>query len=342
MAVTVTVHSPCAENRPLTFDSPRIVIGRGEGCEVRLPDPSVSHRHASIRQHGAEYLVQDEGSSNGTFVGKVRLPPGAPRVLRPNDRVRVGRVWLIIRIEQAPVTQNPAVATKELALRLVAQGLAAEGEESKPRLEVIEGPEAGKRLELVEDDRPYVVGRGRRVDLSLEDLDLSRHHLQVIRKGTRLLLRDLSSKNGSTLDGEPVPGDRDVSWPTGKTVRIGAHVLAFDDPVSETLQAIERAQDERLPEGEAPEAPPPGEAKAEADAETLQSESAPPSASPARPRDSARSSPPQSEPPKARRASPIAMRTRSGWTATDYLVALAALAVLTLSILAIFWLFTGA
>ena len=78
MALTVVVRSGEGEPAPrITFDAPRIVIGRGDGCEVRLPDPSVSHRHASIRQRGTDYIVLDEGSTNGTFVGPVRLSPQA-------------------------------------------------------------------------------------------------------------------------------------------------------------------------------------------------------------------------------------------------------------------------
>ena len=69
MALTIVVRSGDSDSPPsITFDAPRIVIGRGESCEVRLPDPSVSHRHASIRQRGSDYLVVDEGSTNGTFV----------------------------------------------------------------------------------------------------------------------------------------------------------------------------------------------------------------------------------------------------------------------------------
>src|SRR5277367_1910989 len=59
----------------LTLDAPRLVLGRGEGCDVRLPDPSVSHRHASIRQRGGEHVLLDENSANGTFMDRVRLPP---------------------------------------------------------------------------------------------------------------------------------------------------------------------------------------------------------------------------------------------------------------------------
>src|SRR6185503_6603057 len=128
MALTVVIRSgELKMPATITFDAPRIVIGRGDGCEVRLPDPSVSHRHASIRQRGTEYIVMDEGSSNGTFVGPVRLSPQAPRVLKSGDLVRVGRVWLEVLIEQVPPTVNAPLATREMALALIGSALAAEG-----------------------------------------------------------------------------------------------------------------------------------------------------------------------------------------------------------------------
>jgi pSer/pThr/pTyr-binding forkhead associated (FHA) protein len=108
MALKVLIRSgDLATPASITFDAPRIVIGRGEGSEVRLPDPSVSHRHASIRQRGSDYVVVDEGSTNGTFVGGVRLSPQAPRVVRHGELVRVGRVWLGLNIEPALATANP-------------------------------------------------------------------------------------------------------------------------------------------------------------------------------------------------------------------------------------------
>jgi predicted component of type VI protein secretion system len=108
MALKVLIRSGDLKTPPsITFDAPRIVVGRGEGSEVRLPDPSVSHRHASIRQRGTDYVIVDEGSTNGTFVGGVRLSPQAPRVVRSGELVRVGRVWLELEIEQALATANP-------------------------------------------------------------------------------------------------------------------------------------------------------------------------------------------------------------------------------------------
>ena len=166
MALTVVVRSGDVKSAPqITFDAPRIVIGRGDGCEVRLPDPSVSHRHASIRQRGTDYIVIDEGSSNGTFVGVVRLSPQAPRVLRTGDQIRVGRIWLEVRIEQALPTPNAQMATKELALSLVAAALSEQGEPARATVTVSEGPDTGAELTIEDFERAYVVGRGSGADL---------------------------------------------------------------------------------------------------------------------------------------------------------------------------------
>jgi pSer/pThr/pTyr-binding forkhead associated (FHA) protein len=202
MALTVVVRSGEASTpSTITFDSPRIVIGRGDGCEVRLPDPSVSHRHASIRQRGNDYVVVDEGSSNGTFVGPVRLSPQAPRVLRPTDYVRVGRVWLEIRVEQAMPTQNPQATTRELALALVAGALSAQGEPVSARVTVESGPDQGRELEISDFAKSYVIGRAPDSDLPITDNDASRRHVELARRGQHVCVKELGSKNGSELDG---------------------------------------------------------------------------------------------------------------------------------------------
>src|SRR5690349_4146981 len=154
MALTVVIRS--GDNptpASITLDAPRIVIGRGDGCEIRLPDPSVSHRHASIRQRGTDYVVIDEGSTNGTFVGPVRLSAQAPRVLRHNDLVRVGRIWLEIRVEQALPTANPQATAREIALGLVASALAAQGETTGAIVRVANGPDAGRELAMNDVER---------------------------------------------------------------------------------------------------------------------------------------------------------------------------------------------
>ena len=334
MALTVVVRSGDPKLPPsITFDAPRIVIGRGEGCEVRLPDPSISHRHASIRQRGTDYIVVDEGSTNGTFVGPVRLSPQAPRVLRDGDLVRVGRIWLEIKIEHVPPTQNPALATREIALALVAGALSEQGEAAGVRVRVVAGPDEGRELELTQHERPYVVGRTGKVDLALDDADVSRRHFELTRKGGKVWVRDLGSKNGTRLGERPLERDKDTVWPESVPLRVGADELRYEDPVSEALEELERAADERMRDDDSvdpPDATPPPPSAGELSDE-------PPAAGEPLPAET-RNAPPIAAVPKGK---PARAQPRPGWGTTDLLVALIALVVLGASILGLMWLFSG-
>lgn len=320
MALTVLVRSGEGKPAPrITFDAPRIVIGRSEGCEVRLPDPSVSHRHASIRQRGSDYVVLDEGSANGTFVGPVRLSPQAPRVLRSGDLIRVGRVWLQVLIEQVPPTENAPLATRELALGLVATALSAEGGPSAPTVKVEGGPSAGLELSLPEFDRVYVVGRMRGADLDVDDPDLSRRHVEIVRRGARIFVRDLGSKNGSHLGEHRLPASEEVVWPASEPLVIGGSRLVHDDPVARALSEIESSADEKIQDGETID-PPRGVPAPEGPRRVTSDASRPPASATRKPRKA-----------EARGPEP------EGWTLVDAGIVALALLVLVASFFALVW-----
>jgi pSer/pThr/pTyr-binding forkhead associated (FHA) protein len=321
MALTVVVRSgDLATPAEITLDAPRVVIGRSEGCEIELPDPSVSHRHASIRQRGTEYVILDEGSTNGTFVAKVRLSPQAPRLLKSGDLIRVGRVWLEVRIAQVPVTQNQKLVTREIALGLVASALTADGRPANAVVRVVSGPDAGASLTLTDAERTYVVGRGPGLDLSLTDDGLSRRHLEIARRGPHLSVRDLRSKNGVELDGVRLEPDKETTWPLAATLLLGDSELRYEDPVRAALDEIARASDERIPDRETIAAPVGVAVDA---ASTRNSEVAPPTS--------------KKKLSKAPPAPPSPGRPGVGWA--DVLVAVLALSVLALSLFGLWLLF---
>ena len=323
MALTVVVRSGDLKSQAtITFDAPRIVIGRGDGCEIRLPDPSVSHRHASIRQRGTDYVVIDEGSSNGTFVGPVRLSPQAPRVVRSGDLIRVGRIWLELTTAQVVPTQNAGLVTKEIALALVASSLSAEGELSAPRLFVTAGPDVGKELALAEFDRAYSVGRVQSADLALTDTDASRRHVEIIRRGTQIFVRDLGSKNGATLDGVRLEASRDTPWPPHAVLALGASEFGFEDPVMAALAEIEASSDEQMQADDSIDPP-----------NVLPGEKPPAVAPPAHVDGAA----PVAQVPT--RAPERTKKKTEGFRLVDGIIALVALIVIGLSILGLTWLF---
>jgi pSer/pThr/pTyr-binding forkhead associated (FHA) protein len=69
-----------------------ITIGRGAENDIRIPENFVSHRHATIFLHGAQYVIEDLGSVNHTYVNGQPLEGRA--YLKPGDEIRIGMVTL--------------------------------------------------------------------------------------------------------------------------------------------------------------------------------------------------------------------------------------------------------
>lgn len=64
-----------------------MILGRGNDCDVRINDHSVSRRHACIQAGGDEFYAVDLQSTNGTFVNDA---PISTCMLKDGDYLRVG------------------------------------------------------------------------------------------------------------------------------------------------------------------------------------------------------------------------------------------------------------
>lgn len=64
------------------------VLGRGDQAEIRLEDPFASSKHARLTRQGAVIVLEDLGSTNGTYLNEELLD--GPRPLHAGDRVRIG------------------------------------------------------------------------------------------------------------------------------------------------------------------------------------------------------------------------------------------------------------
>ncbi len=62
-------------------------LGRGD-VEIRLDDPFASSRHARITRQGHMVVIEDLGSTNGTYLNDE--PLSGPQPLHPGDRIRIG------------------------------------------------------------------------------------------------------------------------------------------------------------------------------------------------------------------------------------------------------------
>lgn len=71
----------------------RMLVGKSVTCALRLADPEVSRRHASMRPEGRGVVVTDLGSTNGTYVNQVSVREA---LLVGGETIRVGRTVLAV------------------------------------------------------------------------------------------------------------------------------------------------------------------------------------------------------------------------------------------------------
>jgi two-component system, cell cycle response regulator len=71
------------------IESDETVLGRGHGCRVRIEDSALSRKHCRIIRREKDYVIEDLGSTNGTFVDGD--PVRSPRKLSDGVRIQMGR-----------------------------------------------------------------------------------------------------------------------------------------------------------------------------------------------------------------------------------------------------------
>ena len=64
-----------------------VTLGRGD-VELKLEDPFASTRHATITRQGRTLVLEDLGSTNGTYLNGE--PVSGPQPLHDGDRIRIG------------------------------------------------------------------------------------------------------------------------------------------------------------------------------------------------------------------------------------------------------------
>ncbi len=72
-----------------------LTMGRAAGCQITLDDTYISQLHARVRNGETGVIVEDLGSTNGTYLNRKRVM--APSVVSPGDKIQLGSTVLELR-----------------------------------------------------------------------------------------------------------------------------------------------------------------------------------------------------------------------------------------------------
>jgi TolB protein len=95
-------------------------IGRAEDNDLDLMDAKVSRHHARIRREGANFVVTDLGSANGTLVNGIRLT--GPHTLRHGERISIGDAELVYLVPGEATDETVIAPVPSPVARATASG----------------------------------------------------------------------------------------------------------------------------------------------------------------------------------------------------------------------------
>ncbi len=180
-----------------------IVIGRSHGCTWPVPkeDAVASSRHVSLTRKGKTVLLKDLGSTNGTFHNGKKI---AKKKLKIGDKIGIGNCVLCVEPDRGAETKVYS------------------------ELLILSGKARGQKKQLVPPR--FTIGSDPASNLVFLDMLVSRRHAEIlIKEDASCWIRDLGSKNGTSVNGVPLRDDKERLLKDGDRIALSHLEFEFHD-----------------------------------------------------------------------------------------------------------------
>ncbi|MBI1876888.1 MAG: FHA domain-containing protein [Chloroflexi bacterium] len=193
------IHLADEDDRECFLSKQVITLGRHSDNMIRIDSPIVSNEHARIEFSGQSHTLTDLGSTNGTRVNGQLLSPYKPRLLAPND---------IIRLSDA----------RGNSIKLTYVGPAD--------FSYVAAKNVGQSYQIETD--VATIGRGFDATITLSHPTVSWEHAKITRLDPdHYIIEDLSAHNGTFLNGLALEQPRTLE--RGDVIQIGPFNLVYQD-----------------------------------------------------------------------------------------------------------------
>ena len=166
-----------------------VTIGSRPDCDLVVNVPSVSGHHCRLTRDGASYILEDLGSTNGTYLNGERVAGRVTTRLDTADTLHLG---------------SHALALDEVRTLL--------------------GPEPAPFVTL--KGAEMVIGRTSGCDHVIDLPMISSRHARLFRSADRVLIEDLGSSNGTFVNGQRI--DRPIELTPADVIGLGSYTLTLD------------------------------------------------------------------------------------------------------------------
>ncbi|MEE3718195.1 FHA domain-containing protein [Tumidithrix elongata RA019] len=194
--------------REFALTQERITFGRSPSCDICIDLPVVSSQHGYLQRCADRYEIIDLNSKNGINYNNL---PIRQRILDDGDICYIGGI---------------------ISLQFLAAGRSEIPKKTSPEHTQVS---IGQRF-------PIRIGRAPQNDICIDHPSVSRFHAEVLKLSGSLILRDLSSGNGTFVNGKAI--NRDWVLKVGDGIRIGMSSLTLN--IDETLDRVDETGNLRI------------------------------------------------------------------------------------------------
>ncbi len=224
---------------PLKLTSSGVSLGRDPTCGIAFDTSAVmvSRHHAAIRSEAGQFLLDDSGSFNGSYVNDQRIAAATP--IYDGDILRFGiggpELRFVSPSRPAPANAEYAGQRSVTPANMASSFVAEDPVQSKTMVFKLDKKPAAASKETVRPQllmsltfagkKELSIGRDQSNDITLDGLQISSRHARLLDTSGGVFIDDLGSTNGVYVDGKRV--SRSAVRPENK-VQIGLFEIRVD------------------------------------------------------------------------------------------------------------------
>ena len=213
-----------------------LTVGRAQGNDIVIDDPTVSRNHARITFDGTQYKVEDLNSTSGTQVNGQKVDRMA---IMPGATMKMGNSEFVFNQDNNRGTQPEFVMPAAQKVEANSTRRIGKMPQTLAWLVGTSGSSMGQSCKLVEGNN--ILGRDQGNDVMVDDHYASRQHAMVKVQNGKAYVFDLGSIGGTKVNGKEIGGG---SLGLNSVIRLGETeltLLQVDNP-SQFAQAGDMSQ----------------------------------------------------------------------------------------------------